>query len=185
MSAFSVNMFCFRHFASTYQCGIEKPLITFCQRQNHWNYEHMIINLQQRHLLTCFMFSMLPQYMTKELYRKSSCCFNWLLESPKFPSSPYKLQNIYIFNKKKICKIYRFSRCEKFLLFLTFCIKFFYSFFLPFFMFFFRKSKILCKWLALYDKQFVENHKAYTCLLKTNLFHLLTYLHKSLTYSWK
>ena len=33
---------------------------------------------------------MLPQYMTKELYKKFSCCFNKSLESPAFPSSPYK-----------------------------------------------------------------------------------------------
>lgn len=34
---------------------------------------------------------MLPQYMTKELYKKSSCRFNCSLESPAFPSSPCKI----------------------------------------------------------------------------------------------
>lgn len=40
---------------------------------------------------TFLIFTMLPQYMTKELYKKSSCRFNCSLESPAFPSSPCKI----------------------------------------------------------------------------------------------
>lgn len=44
---------------------------------------------------------MLPQYMTKELYKKFSCCFNKSLESPAFPSSPYKKRKQWKIKNKK------------------------------------------------------------------------------------
>ena len=45
---------------------------------------------------------MLPQYMTKELYKKFSCCFNKSLESPAFPSSPYKKGSNEKYETKKL-----------------------------------------------------------------------------------